>query len=70
MQGYVIYTTKQKLKPEFIGLPGSEIKQLRLSGVEVCVCCSLVIVARVQIKPVYQHVDVCPLIIHEFVICR
>jgi len=36
MQGYVIYSVKQKLKQEFIGLPGSEIKQLKLSGVEVC----------------------------------
>ncbi|KAL5647319.1 hypothetical protein ACJX0J_041674, partial [Zea mays] len=33
-QGYVIYSVKQKLKQEFIGLPGSEIKQLKLSGVE------------------------------------
>jgi hypothetical protein len=36
MQGYVIYSVKQKLKQEFIGLPGSEIKRLKLSGVEVC----------------------------------
>nr|CAB3449532.1 unnamed protein product [Digitaria exilis] len=34
-QGYVIYSVKQKLKQEFIGLPGSEIKQLKLSGVEI-----------------------------------
>uniref|UniRef100_A0A804QVU9 Uncharacterized protein n=1 Tax=Zea mays TaxID=4577 RepID=A0A804QVU9_MAIZE len=33
-QGYVIYSVKQKLKQEFIGLPGSEIKRLKLSGVE------------------------------------
>uniref|UniRef100_A0A0A9DXX6 Uncharacterized protein n=1 Tax=Arundo donax TaxID=35708 RepID=A0A0A9DXX6_ARUDO len=33
-QGYVIYTVKQKLKQEFLGLPGSEIKRLKLSGVE------------------------------------
>ncbi|WVZ77036.1 hypothetical protein U9M48_024939 [Paspalum notatum var. saurae] len=34
-QGYVIYSVKQKLKQEFIGLPGSEIKRLKLSGVEI-----------------------------------
>lgn len=34
-QGYVIYSVKQKLKHEFIGLPGSEIKRLKLSGVEI-----------------------------------
>uniref|UniRef100_A0ACD5TTP0 Uncharacterized protein n=1 Tax=Avena sativa TaxID=4498 RepID=A0ACD5TTP0_AVESA len=34
-QGYVIYTMKKKLKQEFIGLPGTEIKRLRSSGVEV-----------------------------------
>ncbi|XP_052141426.1 nuclear ribonuclease Z [Oryza glaberrima] len=34
-QGYVIYTVKQKLKPEYLGLPGSEIKRLKLSGVEI-----------------------------------
>ena len=44
MQGYVIYTMKQKLKQEFIGLPGSEIKRLRLSGVEVCLCRFFVVV--------------------------
>ncbi|KAK3129514.1 hypothetical protein QOZ80_6BG0480880 [Eleusine coracana subsp. coracana] len=34
-QGYVIYWVKEKIKHEFIGLPGSEIKRLRLSGVEI-----------------------------------
>ncbi|XP_062218554.1 nuclear ribonuclease Z isoform X2 [Phragmites australis] len=34
-QGYVIYTVKQKLKQEYLGLPGSEIKRLKLSGVEI-----------------------------------
>ncbi|KAF0917184.1 hypothetical protein E2562_016977 [Oryza meyeriana var. granulata] len=34
-KGYVIYTVKQKLKPEYLGLPGSEIKRLKLSGVEI-----------------------------------
>lgn len=34
-QGYVIYTVKQKLKAEHVGLPGKEIKALRESGVEV-----------------------------------
>ncbi|CAD6247349.1 unnamed protein product [Miscanthus lutarioriparius] len=35
LEGYVIYSVKQKLKQEFVGLPGSEIKQLKLSGVEI-----------------------------------
>ncbi|OAY77224.1 Nuclear ribonuclease Z [Ananas comosus] len=35
MQGYIIYTVKQKLKQEFAGLSGNEIKNLRLSGVEI-----------------------------------
>lgn len=35
MKGYIIYTVKQKLKQEFVGLPGEEIKKLKLSGVEV-----------------------------------
>ncbi|KAL8128674.1 hypothetical protein V2J09_017829, partial [Rumex salicifolius] len=34
-QGYVIYSVKQKLKQEYIGLPGNEIKNLKLSGVEI-----------------------------------
>ncbi|KAL6604581.1 hypothetical protein ACP70R_043008 [Stipagrostis hirtigluma subsp. patula] len=34
-QGYVIYAVKQKLKQEYLGLPGSEIKKLKLSGVEI-----------------------------------
>ncbi|XP_027121667.1 tRNase Z TRZ1 isoform X1 [Coffea arabica] len=34
-QGYVVYSVKQKLKDEYIGLPGNEIKKLRLSGVEI-----------------------------------
>ncbi|KAK9995999.1 hypothetical protein SO802_020685 [Lithocarpus litseifolius] len=34
-QGYVVYSVKQKLKQEYIGLPGNEIKNLKLSGVEI-----------------------------------
>lgn len=34
-QGYVLYSVKQKLKKEYLGLSGNEIKKLRLSGVEV-----------------------------------
>ncbi|XP_071711363.1 tRNase Z TRZ1-like [Rutidosis leptorrhynchoides] len=34
-QGYVVYSVKQKLKPEYIGLPGDEIKKLKFSGVEI-----------------------------------
>ena len=35
LQGYVVYSIKQKLKQEYIGLPGNEIKNLKSSGVEV-----------------------------------
>ncbi|XP_057459756.1 tRNase Z TRZ1 [Actinidia eriantha] len=34
-QGYIIYSVRQKLKQEYIGLPGTEIKNLRSTGVEV-----------------------------------
>ncbi|CAI9754604.1 unnamed protein product [Fraxinus pennsylvanica] len=34
-QGYIVYSVKQKLKQEYIGLPGEEIKKLKLSGVEI-----------------------------------
>ncbi|KAM0902781.1 hypothetical protein ACQ4PT_019062 [Festuca glaucescens] len=34
-QGYVIYSVKQKLKQDYLGLPGSEIRRLKLSGVEI-----------------------------------
>ncbi|XP_010243024.1 PREDICTED: nuclear ribonuclease Z isoform X2 [Nelumbo nucifera] len=34
-QGYIIYSVKQKLKEEYIGLSGNEIKNLKLSGVEI-----------------------------------
>ncbi|KAK9684598.1 hypothetical protein RND81_10G219900 [Saponaria officinalis] len=34
-QGYVVYSLKQKLKKEYVGLPGNEIKQLKFSGVEI-----------------------------------
>ncbi|KAL1216722.1 tRNase Z TRZ1 [Cardamine amara subsp. amara] len=34
-QGYVVYLTKQKLKEEYIGLSGNEIKNLKASGVEI-----------------------------------
>lgn len=36
VQGYIVYSVKQKLKQEYVGLPGDEIKELKLSGVEVC----------------------------------
>lgn len=35
-QGYIIYSVRHKLKQEYIGLSGNEIKSLKLSGVEVC----------------------------------
>lgn len=34
-QGYVIYTVKHKLKEEYTGLLGNDIKNLKLSGVEI-----------------------------------
>eukprot|EP00898_Chlorokybus_atmophyticus_P003061 jgi/Chlat1/3756/Chrsp259S03900 len=34
-QGYVIYSRKFKLKEEYVGVPGPEIKRLREDGVEV-----------------------------------
>jgi len=34
-QGYSLWSTKQKLKQEYRGRPGHEIRDLRLSGVEV-----------------------------------
>lgn len=34
-QGYVVYKVKQKLKEEYQGLSGNEIKNLKLSGVEI-----------------------------------
>lgn len=35
LQGYIVYSVKNKLKPEYIGLPGEEIKKLKMSGVQV-----------------------------------
>ncbi|GER38568.1 nuclear ribonuclease Z [Striga asiatica] len=34
-QGYIIYSVRQKLKQEYFGLPGAELKSLRISGVEI-----------------------------------
>ncbi|XP_057820350.2 tRNase Z TRZ1 [Cryptomeria japonica] len=34
-QGYIIYSVKQKLKKEYHGLQGNDIKKLKLSGVEI-----------------------------------
>ncbi|RHN57858.1 putative ribonuclease Z [Medicago truncatula] len=34
-QGYILYSVKNKLKPEYIGLSGDEIKKLKFSGVEI-----------------------------------
>ncbi|KAF9623485.1 hypothetical protein IFM89_003101 [Coptis chinensis] len=33
--GYIVYSMKQKLKQEYVGFPGNEIKNLKLSGVEI-----------------------------------
>ncbi|GIW90256.1 MAG: metal-dependent hydrolase [Pirellulaceae bacterium] len=33
--GYIVWERRRKLKPEFHGLPGEKIRDLRLSGVEV-----------------------------------
>ncbi|KAL0355597.1 UNVERIFIED_CONTAM: tRNase Z TRZ1 [Sesamum radiatum] len=34
-QGYIIYSVRHKLKQEYVGLPGPELKSLRLSGVKI-----------------------------------
>ncbi|KAL5208421.1 hypothetical protein ABZP36_032856 [Zizania latifolia] len=34
-QGYVIYNVKQKLRQDYLGLLGNEIKRLKLSGMEI-----------------------------------
>ncbi|XVF75915.1 hypothetical protein PTKIN_Ptkin13bG0225100 [Pterospermum kingtungense] len=34
-QGYIVYSVKQKLKEEYFGLSGNEIKNLKLLGVEI-----------------------------------
>lgn len=34
-QGYVVYKTKKKLRPEFVGKPGSELAQMRKLGVSL-----------------------------------
>ncbi|KAH9315986.1 hypothetical protein KI387_024613 [Taxus chinensis] len=34
-QGYIIYLVKNKLKKEYLGLPGNDIKQLKFSGVKI-----------------------------------
>ncbi|KAL4195571.1 hypothetical protein AMTRI_Chr05g65350 [Amborella trichopoda] len=34
-QGYIIYSVKQKLKKEYVGLSGNDIKRLKFSGVEI-----------------------------------
>ncbi|KAH9560492.1 hypothetical protein CY35_06G107600 [Sphagnum magellanicum] len=34
-QGYILYSVKEKLKPEYMGLPGDKIKSLKASGVMI-----------------------------------
>ncbi|KAH7575499.1 hypothetical protein JRO89_XS02G0123900 [Xanthoceras sorbifolium] len=34
-QGYVVYSVKQKLKQEYLGLPANDIKNLKSSGTEI-----------------------------------
>ncbi|EYU35879.1 hypothetical protein ABFS82_09G034200 [Erythranthe guttata] len=34
-QGYIVYSVRQKLKQEYVGLTGAEIKNLKQSGVEI-----------------------------------
>lgn len=33
--GYIVYDCRKKLKPEYVGLSGNEIRDLRMSGTEV-----------------------------------
>jgi ribonuclease Z len=34
-RGYIVFERRHKLKPEFVGLPGNQIRDLRLSGTQV-----------------------------------
>jgi len=34
-RGFVVYEVRNKLKDEFVGLPGNQIRDLKLSGVEI-----------------------------------
>ncbi|CAK9228041.1 unnamed protein product [Sphagnum troendelagicum] len=34
-QGYILYSVKEKLKPEYVGLPGDKIKSLKASGIMI-----------------------------------
>lgn len=34
-RGFIVSERRRKLKPEYVGLPGEKIKELRLSGVEI-----------------------------------
>ena len=34
-RGFVVYEVRNKLKDEYVGLPGNQIRDLRLSGVEI-----------------------------------
>ncbi|KAL2465316.1 Nuclear ribonuclease Z [Abeliophyllum distichum] len=34
-QGYIVYSVREKLKQEYLGLPGAEIKKLKVSGVKI-----------------------------------
>ncbi|MBN9517661.1 metal-dependent hydrolase [bacterium] len=34
-RGYVVWDRRQKLKDEYVGLPGNQIRDLKLSGVEI-----------------------------------
>lgn len=35
LQGYIVYSVRHKLKQEYVGRPGTELKILKLSGIEV-----------------------------------
>lgn len=50
-QGYLIYSVRQKLKQDYAGLKGDEIKNLKLSGAEVCLGFSL----NLLISPLIYH---------------
>jgi hypothetical protein len=62
--GYVIYSVK--LKQAFVGLPGSEIKQLRLSGVDGLLLCPA---HSSKVTCLMWAFMSCPLTI-EFVMCK
>ncbi|KAF5459772.1 hypothetical protein F2P56_019691 [Juglans regia] len=60
-QGYVVYSIRQKLKQEYVGLSGNEIKTLKSSGVESTFLDNSV---SVEDARVYGHTHLSEIISH------